>query len=210
MLEIITLVQGPVSTNAYLVGEPVSRQAVVIDPAWDGEGIASEAARRNWQINGIWLTHAHFDHFAGAAGVIRQVSPPPPIALHPEDLTWYQMQGGARMFGMQIEPGPDPTVNLAHGRVLSVGGCQFEVRHTPGHTPGHVIYVCAAEKMAFCGDVIFQGSIGRTDLPGGNYETLVHSIQTEILTLPDDTTLYSGHGPKTNVGLERVYNPFLS
>jgi hydroxyacylglutathione hydrolase len=205
MLEIVTLIQGPVSTNTYLVGDPASQQAVVIDPAWDGEAIAAEAARRQWQIGAIWLTHAHFDHLGGAAGVIRQVNPAPPIALHPEDLTWYRSQGGAQMFGIRIEPVSEPAFMLAHGQVLSLGLHSFEVRHTPGHTPGHVVFICASEKAAFCGDVIFQSGIGRTDFPGGNYETLIHSILTQILSLPDDTTIYSGHGPKTTVGFERVH-----
>jgi glyoxylase-like metal-dependent hydrolase (beta-lactamase superfamily II) len=90
-----------------------------------------------------------------------------------------------------------------------LGDIIFEVRHTPGHTPGHVIFACPAEKIAFCGDVIFQGSIGRTDLPGGSYPQLLKSIETQILSLPDETQLFSGHGPETTVGKERMTNPFL-
>jgi glyoxylase-like metal-dependent hydrolase (beta-lactamase superfamily II) len=98
---------------------------------------------------------------------------------------------------------------LAAGQLWQVGADSFQVRHTPGHTPGHVIFYCAQQKVVFCGDVIFRGSIGRTDLPGGSYETLIQSIETQILTLSDETILYSGHGPETKVGFERAYNPFL-
>jgi hydroxyacylglutathione hydrolase len=210
MLEIISLILGPVETNSFIVADTVRNEAVVIDPAWDGQIIAAEAQRRGWRIAAIWLTHAHFDHIAGAAGISRQVQPSPPVALHPGDLPLWEAQGGAPFFGMRIDPGPRPTVSLAHGQSLHVGGYAFEVRHAPGHTPGHVVFYCASEKLVFCGDVIFRSSIGRTDLPGGSYKTLLNSIQTQILTLPDPTRLLSGHGPETTVGQERLENPFLS
>jgi hydroxyacylglutathione hydrolase len=111
---------------------------------------------------------------------------------------------------MRIDPGPPPTLSLAHGQTLHVGDYAFEVRHAPGHTLGHVVFYCASEKLVFCGDVIFMSSIGRTDLPGGSYTALLNSIQTQILTLPDETRLLSGHGPQTTVGQERLENPFLS
>jgi hydroxyacylglutathione hydrolase len=210
MLEIISLILGPVETNSFIVADTVRNEAVVIDPAWDGQIIAAEAQRRGWRIAAIWLTHAHFDHIAGAAGISHQVQPLPPVALHPGDLPLWEAQGGAPFFGMRIDPGPRPTVSLAHGQSLHVGGYAFEVRHAPGHTPGHVVFYCASEKLVFCGDVIFRSSIGRTDLPGGSYKTLLNSIQTQILTLPDPTRLLSGHGPETTVGQERLENPFLS
>lgn len=210
MLDIIPLVLGPVETNTYLVSDTRGGETVVIDPAADGQAIAAEAAKRGLQIGAIWLTHAHFDHLGGSVGVAQAVQPPPPVALHPLDLPLWEMQGGAPFFGMRIDPGPRPALTLGHGQVLPLGDFSFEVRHTPGHTPGHVIFYCEAEKVAFCGDVIFAGSIGRTDLPGGSFETLMDSIRTQILTLPDDTRLLSGHGPVTTVGQERRYNPFLT
>jgi hydroxyacylglutathione hydrolase len=210
MLEIIPLVLGPVATNAYLVGDTINRSAVVVDPAWDGELIAEEAKRHGWQIEQIWLTHAHFDHIGGIAGVVKCTQPAPKIALHPADLPLYLARGGATWFGMQIAPTPDPTVRLKHGQNLTLGDYIFEVRHSPGHTPGHVVFHCAAEKVVFCGDVIFWGSIGRTDLPGGDYDTLIRSIQSQILSLPNETRLLSGHGGETTVGVERRDNPFLS
>lgn len=210
MFEIIPFVLGPVATNAYLVGDPKSHSAVVIDPAWDGELILEEAKQHGWNIEQLWLTHAHFDHIGGIAGVVKGSHPPPKIALHPADLPLYFAQGGAALFGMRIETTPEPTVRLKHGQILRLGDQAFEVRCCPGHTPGHVVFYCAAQKVLFCGDVIFWGGIGRTDLPGGDYDTLIHSIQTQIMTLPNETRLLSGHGGETTVGVERRDNPFLS
>jgi glyoxylase-like metal-dependent hydrolase (beta-lactamase superfamily II) len=129
--------------------------------------------------------------------------------LHKNDFPLWRLQGGAPYFGLKFESGPDPTIELFEGEKISVGEYNFEVRCAPGHTPGHVIFYCKREAVAFCGDVIFWGSIGRTDLPGGNYQTLLHSIQTQILTMPNETCLYTGHGPATTVGRERDTNPFL-
>jgi len=210
MLEIIPLVLGPVGTNTYLVADPQSHSATVVDPAWDGELILEESTRRKWNIEQIWLTHAHFDHIGGIAVMVKDIQPIPKVALHPADLPLYSIQGGAAYFGMHIAAGPEPTVHLSHGLRLILGGYSFEVRHCPGHTPGHVVFYCAIEKVMFCGDVIFWGSIGRTDLPGGNYDTLIHSIYSQILTLPNETRLLSGHGGETTVGYERRENPFLS
>ena len=209
MLSIVTFVLGPVETNAYLVADETSGDAVVIDPAWDGHVILVEAKRRGWQIGNIWLTHAHFDHLGGSAAIADGSSPPPPVALHPEDYALWRNQGGAPFFGLKIDPGPEPTIDLFHGQILHLGSVGIEVRHAPGHTRGHVVFYCPADNAIFCGDVIFRGSIGRTDLPGGDYQTLINSIHAQILSLPDETRLLSGHGPETTVGVERAYNPFL-
>ncbi len=209
MLTIVPLTLGPVQTNTYLVADPDTGEAAVIDPAWDGDQIVAEAGKHGWRIGNIWLTHAHFDHLGGAAGVADNTDPPPPVALHPEDYPLWRMQGGALLFGMQIDPGPEPTIDLSHGQVLRVGSNKLEVRHAPGHTRGHVMFYAPEESLCFCGDVIFAGSIGRTDLPGGDFETLIQSIRSQVLTLPDETRLLSGHGPETTVGEERATNPFL-
>lgn len=210
MISIVQLTLGPVETNTYLVADPETKEAIVIDPADEGERITTEAERRGWRIGSIWLTHAHFDHLAGAGAVADTCSPSPPVALHPDDYPLWRMQGGAMFFGMRIDPGPEPTIELSHGQILHLGGNQIEVRHAPGHTRGHVMFYHPQGKMLFCGDVIFQGSIGRTDLPGGDYQTLLTSIKTQVLTLPDDTVLLPGHGPRTTVGEERWRNPFLA
>jgi glyoxylase-like metal-dependent hydrolase (beta-lactamase superfamily II) len=157
----------------------------------------------------IWLTHAHFDHMGGTAELVDHSKPIPPVALHSKDLPLWRVQGGAAFFGMKIDPGPEPTIELFHGQDLHLGEQQFKVLHAPGHTAGHVMFYNQAREVCFCGDVIFQGSIGRTDLPGGDYDTLINSIQTQVMTLPDETVLLSGHGPQSSVGLEKQYNPFL-
>lgn len=208
-LNIVAFTLGPVQTNAYLVADNDTGISVVIDPAWDGHLILEEAARKGWQIVSIWLTHAHFDHLGGAAAVADGTDPPPPVALHPDDYWLWRMRGNAPLFGLDIDPGPEPTIDLRHGQIMHIGHLDFEVRHAPGHTPGHVMFYQAANEVLFCGDVIFQSGIGRTDLPGGNTQQLFDSIKTNVLSLPDETRLLPGHGPATTVGIERMNNPFL-
>lgn len=211
MLEIISLTLGPVATNCYLIADPETQEAVVIDPAWDGHIILAEAQKREWRIAHLWYTHAHFDHIGGAAGVADGCNPLPIVALHSDDYQLWRLKGGAQLFGVSLEdPGPEPTIHLQHVQTLNLGTNQFEVRHAPGHTPGHVIFYCSDEKVLFSGDVIFQGSIGRTDLPGGSHEILMQSIQEQVLTLPDDVRILSGHMGETSVGVERESNPFLN
>lgn len=208
-LEILSFTLGPAFTNAYLVGDTESKTAIAIDPAWDGHIILEAAQARGWRIGNIWLTHAHFDHLGGAAAVADGSNPPPPVALHPDDYWLWRVQGGAPLWGYQIDPGPEPTIDLKHGMTMHHGGVEFEVRHAPGHTPGHVMFYAASLGVLFCGDVIFSGSIGRTDLPRGDHATLLNSIREQVLTLPDATRLLNGHGSETTVGQERATNPFL-
>jgi hydroxyacylglutathione hydrolase len=209
MLQVIPFVLGPVATNTYLIADDITGEAAVIDPAWDGQVIAAEAQQRGWRIGQIWVTHAHFDHFAGVGDLLAGISPPAAIALHPADLPLWRMKGGAEWFGIRIEAASQPDILLQPAQVLRVGQHAFEVRHTPGHSPGHVIFYCAADNLAFCGDTIFAGSIGRTDLPGGAEETLIESIHREIFTLPEATRLLSGHGEETSVEKEKRTNLYL-
>jgi hydroxyacylglutathione hydrolase len=208
-VQVHRLVLGPVQTNAYLMGDPATGEAVVIDPAWEGERLAGELDRRGWRLTGVWLTHAHFDHFGGAAGLAERF--PVPIALHPADQPLWRMQGGAPLFGFErFDPGPEPTIDLEHGMQIRGAGLTFEVRHVPGHTPGHVLFYAPALRAAFCGDLVFAGGVGRTDLPGGSWEQLLSGIRQQVLSLPDETVLYPGHGAETTVGAERAGNPFLA
>jgi glyoxylase-like metal-dependent hydrolase (beta-lactamase superfamily II) len=209
MLDCLTLILGPVSTNCYIIADSDTGEAAVIDPAWDGQNIFQESQKRGWKIGQLWYTHAHFDHFGGAAALAKALNPTPMVALHPLDNELWQNQGGAPYFGMQIEPGPEPTVDLAQGQILRMGKMEFEVRHTPGHTPGHVVFYCAKESVLFCGDLIFHNGVGRTDLPGGDWEALTRSITEQVFTLTDETQLLSGHGEKSTVGEEKRGNPFV-
>ncbi len=209
MLEIVTFTLGPAQTNAYLVADPDTKEAVVIDPSWDGHIILSEAQRRGWRIGHLWYTHAHFDHIGGAGAIADALNPLPLVALHPADHVLWRAEGGAPLFGLKIDPGPEPTIDFVHGMTMRLGSNTFEVRHTPGHTRGHVVLYCPQAEVCFCGDVIFAGSVGRTDLPGGDWAALERSIREQIYTLPDTTRLLSGHGPATTVGDEKRTNPFV-
>jgi len=230
MLEIVTFTLGPAMTNAYLVADSETKEAAVLDPAWDGHLILAEAQKRGWRIAHLWYTHAHFDHIGGAAAIADALNPLPLVALHPADHVLWRAEGGAALFGFKIDPGPEPTIDLYQGQILKLGNIEFEVRHTPGHTPGLCIFYVAdirsersdptgersaalssskGRSVCFCGDLIFRDSVGRTDLPGGDWEALLHSIHTQVFTLPDSTRLLSGHGPETTVGEEKNYNPYL-
>lgn len=202
-MNVITLVLGPVATNTYLLADPETKDAAVIDPAWDGQMIAERARRAGWYIRQVWVTHAHFDHFGGTAALLAGLSPAPSLALHSLDLPLWRAQGGAPLFGMRLDATPDPDISLQHGQILRLGSLELEVRHAPGHSAGHVVFYCAAHKTVFCGDVIFEDGVGRTDLPGGDHQTLIESIRAQILSLPDETRLLPGHGPATSVGRER-------
>ena len=209
MLEIVTFTLGPAQTNAYLIADSDSGDAAVVDPAWDGKLILSDARRRGWRIAHLWYTHAHFDHIGGAAEIADSLNPLPLVALHPDDHVLWRAGGGGALFGFKLDPGPEPTIDFTHGQILRLGKAQFEVRYTPGHTPGHCVLYCAEAKVCFCGDLIFAGSVGRTDLPGGNWDTLEKSIREQIYTLPNETRLLSGHGPETTVGDEKQFNQFV-
>lgn len=209
-LEIVPFTLGPAQTNAYLVADDEAGESAVIDPAWDGPVILAEAQRRKWRIAHLWYTHAHFDHIGGAGAIADALNPLPLVALHPNDHVLWRAEGGAPLFGFKIDPGPEPTIDLAQGQVLQLGSVRFEVRFTPGHTPGHCIFYVASAGICFCGDLIFRDSVGRADLPGGDWETLLASIRTQVFSLPDETRLLSGHGPETTVGRERRSNPFLA
>lgn len=225
MLEIVSFTLGPAQTNAYLVADSETKDAAVIDPAWDGHIILEAAQKRDWRIAHLWYTHAHFDHIGGAGAIADALNPLPLVALHPNDHVLWRAGGGGAFFGFDIDPGPEPTIDLFQGQILRLGSVEFEVRFTPGHTPGHCIfYVASPEARAersgataprsrsicFCGDVIFAGSVGRTDLPGASWQQLEKSIKTQVFTLPDETRLLSGHGPETTVGEEKRHNPFVS
>ena len=214
MLEIVSFTLGPVQTNAYLLADSETHEAAVIDPSWDGQIILRAAQDRGWRIGHLWYTHAHFDHIGGAGAIADGLNPLPLVALHPADHGLWRAEGGAPLFGLKIDPGPEPTIDLYQGQALQLGRCQLEVRFTPGHTAGHCIFYVpqpssSSPGVCFCGDLIFQNSVGRTDLPGGDTDMLLRSIKSQVFSLPDETRLLPGHGAETTVGYEKKHNPFV-
>lgn len=210
MLDVKRMVLGPVSTNAYLAADRGSGQAAVIDPAAEGKHIFQEAEKEGWKIQEIWLTHAHFDHFAGAGELLEALEGDQiRYGMHPDENQLWRMKGGAAGFGFDFEAGPEPDFAFEHGQILELGETSFEVRLAPGHSSGHVMFYNQDAGMLFSGDVIFQRGIGRTDLLGGDFDTLIASIRDQVLSLPDQTVICPGHGPKTTVGEEKQANPYL-
>ncbi len=208
-LTIKTLELGPVVTNCYLVMDSETKDLVVVDLGCDGSVILETIKEMGGKLKEIWLTHGHFDHLGGIAEIARGSDAKVEICIHPEDKILYENKGGASFFGLDIEAGPEPSVWLKDGLRFFVGKYEFEVKHTPGHSPGHVVFYCKEENILFSGDLIFQGSIGRTDLPSGSFDQIISSIKEKVLALPDETRIFSGHGPATSIGVERVYNPFI-
>ena len=204
------LTVGPFQSNCYIVRPAESGPVVVIDPGDEADRIL--ARLDGDEVAAILLTHAHVDHVGGVAAVARATGAS--IYLHPADRFLYDsVVETGRMFGLRVEAPPAPDVELADGDRLSFegatggGAIEFEVRHAPGHSPGHVVFV--GDGVAFVGDCVFAGSIGRTDLPGGDTASLLSSIRRRILALPSDTVLYPGHMGPTTVGHEERTNPFL-
>ncbi len=208
-MQIRTFTGGGFGENAYLAVCEETAACVAVDPGSGAPMLVRAVQSEGLDLQAVLLTHAHLDHIEGVADV-RAVYPGVPIWLHPDDLALYRgVQRQAAMFGLSVDTQPEPTDELIPGETFDFGACRFDIAFAPGHAPGHVVFVSAPDSVALVGDVVFQGSIGRTDLPGGDFQTLMASIRREILSLPDETILYPGHGPATTVGQERVTNPFL-
>ena len=197
---------GVFAENCWLVACARSNLGILVDPGAAAPQALAEARRLGVTVEQIVLTHAHLDHVEGLAQAKEETGAP--IYLHPADEELYRAAPlQAQWFGVALQPLPPVDRPLAAGDVVRFGECELAVRFAPGHAPGHVVLV--GDGVALVGDVIFAGSIGRTDLPGGDFATLMKSIREQVMTLPDATTLYTGHGPETTVGHERVSNPFL-
>jgi hydroxyacylglutathione hydrolase len=200
---------GPFQMNCYLAYDEKSRQGVILDPGDEIDLLRRRIEQLGLKLSHILLTHWHIDHVAYAEDLHRELKVP--MLLHKDD--WEMAAAApqqALMFGLR--PGPVPVIDgdLPPQAGLAAGGYQFEIRHTPGHSPGSVTLISHPHRLAFVGDVVFQQSIGRTDLPGGSYPLLLQSIKDHVMTLPDDYKLFPGHGPATTVGAERRQNPFLA
>jgi hydroxyacylglutathione hydrolase len=205
-VRISSVVVGPFQENTYLLVDEDGGDAVLIDPGDDDPRIAGMVERSGASLQAIWLTHGHLDHIGGIAGVRRLWDVP--IYLHPADAFLYG-EGAVRaalMYGVPFEPPPPPDRDFAEGDRLTLGGVTFDVWHVPGHAPGHVLL--HAPGVAFGGDCLFAGSIGRTDLPLSDAGAMRRTL-TRIATLPPDTVVYPGHGPATTIATELASNPFL-
>lgn len=208
MLKIHQLPLGPLQTNCYLLACQETSRAAVIDPAWDGARIAELATEEGLTITHILLTHSHFDHIGGLAEL--KAGTGAPIYIHPDAVAMLKHGAqAAAMWGFNLPDPPPADEMLAEGQVVNVGNLACHVLYTPGHAPGHVSFHLPGHNVLFDGDVLFQQGIGRTDLPGGDYATLMATIREKLLVLPDETQVLSGHGPATTIGQERRSNPFL-
>jgi hydroxyacylglutathione hydrolase len=205
---------GPIMTNCYIVGCEETKQGAIIDPGGNGDYILAEVQQLGLEIKYVINTHGHFDHTLANREVIEGLTEsqqqPPLLAIHQADAPLLKSGGGAALFGLRGFSSPPADMYLEEGDVLILGQVKLKVLYTPGHSVGSVSLLNEAEKALFDGDVLFNMGIGRTDLTGGSFETLMDSIRNKLLTLPDDTVVYSGHGPITTIGRERASNPFLT
>lgn len=205
-MEVMVLTVGQVYTNCYIVNQEGNEKCIVIDPGDEAEKIASYIRKRNLTCEGILLTHGHFDHITGVNELRSLVGGKIYAHEAEKDLLEDPMLNASGMVGYEAAIQAD--VLLRDRQKLEIADMTFEVIHTPGHTKGGCCFYAKEEKVLFSGDTIFMESIGRTDLPTGNGQELLDSVRNKVLTLPDDVTIYSGHGPKTNVAYEVANNPY--
>lgn len=207
-LSLTTYTVGPLAENCYLLADDASKQAVLIDPGEEAPMLLDELAKNKLKLTAIWLTHAHFDHVGAVEGVtsFNKV----PVFLHPADKPLYEHAAdAAARWGIPFQQPTAPTTDLSADQGLNFAGADVKCLFTPGHAPGHISFYVPSEGFVVAGDALFQGSIGRTDLPGGDTDLLLKSIKSQLLTLPEDTVVYPGHMHKTTIGKEKRSNPFI-
>jgi hydroxyacylglutathione hydrolase len=206
VLIIKELVVGPLMANCFIFGCKETKEAVVIDPGGDADRILFSLADSGLTVKYIINTHGHFDHVA-ANGKIKDATGAD-ILIHPLDAPMLgSLSANAAFFGISVENSPPCDQTIEEGDTVSFGKITLKVLHTPGHTPGGIsLYT---DKIVFVGDTLFSGSIGRTDFPGGDFNTLISSIRTKLFKMDDDVRVFSGHGPETSIGSEKRFNPFV-
>jgi hydroxyacylglutathione hydrolase len=201
-----TLTVGPFQENCYVIGD--GETGAIVDPGDEAARIALAVERTGLEIGQILVTHAHIDH-VGAVGALADEYACP-VLMHAEaEPMLQQLPTQAMMMGLRFGKVPAVDRHIQDGEILEVGSLKLEPLYTPGHAPGHLAFYVESEGLVLSGDALFAGSVGRTDLFGGDMEVLVRSINERLLTLPDETRVYPGHGPRTTIGDERAYNPFL-
>jgi hydroxyacylglutathione hydrolase len=209
-IEIKRLTLGPVSTNAYIVGDTDTKEALLIDPVDEADTLLQAAQHGGWEIKLILATHAHFDHVLASKELKEKTGAP--FWVHEDSVEWLKIlpQAGKKFgFGTFPEAAEPDRLLKSEPETIDLGAIKLETLYTPGHAPGHLAYYMRDHDIVFSGDALFYGSIGRTDLPGSNHEQLLTSIHEKLLTLPDNTRVLSGHGRETTIGFEREHNPFL-
>ena len=203
-----TLPVGHMKCNCTILGDPVSRKAIVVDPGGDAEMLIERLLELDLQVERIIHTHAHLDHFL-ASGKMKEATGAK-LALHRDDLfLWNMLEDQCRMFGIPFEKPPPPDQWLEHEEEIEVKGVQLKALHTPGHTPGSMCFLFEKQKLLIAGDTLFQGSIGRTDLWGGDYQKIEESIREKLYTLDEDISVITGHGESTSIGHEMRSNSFV-
>ena len=203
-----TIPVGPLQCNCTILGDLVSRKAIVVDPGGDAEILLERLVELNLQVERIIHTHAHLDHFL-ASGKMKEATGAK-LALHREDLfLWDMLEDQCRLFGIPFEPPPPPDQWLENEEEIDLNDLQGKALHTPGHTPGSMCFLFENQKLLIAGDTLFQGSIGRTDLWGGDFKKIEKSIQEKLYTLDEETSVITGHGESTSIGHEMRANSFV-
>lgn len=209
MLQYQTVPVTPFAQNCSIVWCSETRKAAVIDPGGELDKLLKVVEQKGLTLEQIWLTHAHIDHAGGTAALAQRLNLPI-IGPHEGDQFWIdRLADQSRMFNFPESKPFTPTRWLNDGDTVQIGNSTLQVRHCPGHTPGHVVFYSAEAQRAFVGDVLFAGSIGRTDFPGGDHDTLIDSIRQRLWPMGNDTVFIPGHGPESNFGEERRRNPYV-
>jgi hydroxyacylglutathione hydrolase len=206
ILEMLTV--GPFQENCYVIGDEETGAGAIVDPGDEAARIALAVEQTGLDIAQILITHTHIDHVGAVAALAEEYSCP--VLMHAEaEPMLAQLPTQAMMMGLRFGKVPTVDRHIEDEETIEVGGLELRSLYTPGHAPGHLAFYVESEGLVLSGDALFSGSVGRVDLPGGSMEVLMRSIEERLLTLPDETAVYSGHGPETTIGHERAHNPFL-